>query len=514
MRPKQTRRPRVLGCRRSSALIWGLCLAAVLIVGGRWRERVRVKESTGVVEGWVPDTPPRNSWNPPRMAGARPTAAGVAAKTSTSWPPEVSPEPILKAMRHRPPAGHRSKGKRFPQACLIGSDPEVGERLQAAEGRPGAISGDAVLERVMNWSKRAKGAALSIAPDTRLSETMAEVPVAKEEWLWKPWPTADGQCTSSQCERGWAGRPLQWHTRPDDASGPPQVLPPQPPAWVLAASNAWVRAGQVYDCGLVIHAGGCLPAPLDENFEVRRWEDSVAVLCDEWCTGYFHFTHEHLPRLALLVPVLRKAPKLRVLLPVDRPFVRAYAVDILGISPEQIIPFRWMLADKRRKGLSGTVQQAEVTGVFARTVIVPQPMQCGASSTVALLLLRRVVFEQLGLTGKRPDPGFVVVLALRTKSRMPRGMAELADSLREAFPSVRVVVTRPAENLTVAEQVKLFHRADMVIGPHGANLANVMWMRSGTTGLEVAAARWEHVLLHHRREAGRAVAVRGPLRGK
>ncbi|KEG10453.1 hypothetical protein DQ04_03701090 [Trypanosoma grayi] len=37
----------------------------------------------------------------------------------------------------------------------------------------------------------------------------------------------------------------------------------------------------------------------------------------------------------------------------------------------------------------------------------------------------------------------------------------------------------------VAEQVRRFYDADVVIGPHGANLANVMWMRHGTHVIEI-----------------------------
>jgi hypothetical protein len=42
------------------------------------------------------------------------------------------------------------------------------------------------------------------------------------------------------------------------------------------------------------------------------------------------------------------------------------------------------------------------------------------------------------------------------------------------------------ETLTLAEQVELFGRARLVIGQHGAGLTNALWMRSGTTVLELS----------------------------
>ena len=43
---------------------------------------------------------------------------------------------------------------------------------------------------------------------------------------------------------------------------------------------------------------------------------------------------------------------------------------------------------------------------------------------------------------------------------------------------------------TTLEQVKLFNRADMVIGPHGANLANIMWMRHGAAVVEFMSFKY------------------------
>ncbi len=55
--------------------------------------------------------------------------------------------------------------------------------------------------------------------------------------------------------------------------------------------------------------------------------------------------------------------------------------------------------------------------------------------------------------------------------------AELLAALQTAFGHVKQVAL---ERLDLAEQIALFHTADVVIGQYGAGLANSLWMRRGS----------------------------------
>ncbi|PQO29991.1 glycosyltransferase family 61 protein [Blastopirellula marina] len=63
------------------------------------------------------------------------------------------------------------------------------------------------------------------------------------------------------------------------------------------------------------------------------------------------------------------------------------------------------------------------------------------------------------------------------------------------FQSVRL------ESLSVQQQIELFQRAEMVVGPHGAGLTNLAYCRPGTAVLEIAPTsrpcRYFHCLAHH-----------------
>ena len=60
--------------------------------------------------------------------------------------------------------------------------------------------------------------------------------------------------------------------------------------------------------------------------------------------------------------------------------------------------------------------------------------------------------------------------------------------LVKEFDSVCDFSTTAGET-DASHQVRLFHGADIVVGPHGANIANMMWMRHGTHVVEMASAK-------------------------
>ena len=211
----------------------------------------------------------------------------------------------------------------------------------------------------------------------------------------------------------------------------PNYMKAQPPMWAAKIPNAWVNQGNVYTCTHAFTTGACLwemPAirPLagkDKNYK------SIAAICDSWCRGYFHFTHEHLPRFASIYSILKNDPSIVITAPGNREFVKQYISEVLGL--------------KNRLIGSGTA--------FAEEVIYPQPSTCGNMWTHSLILLRKIVFtlhelhhvlpeEREGAlaaedaAGKTESKKWLVVLAERAggksgKSRNPTNYEELRERL-------------------------------------------------------------------------------------
>ena len=269
---------------------------------------------------------------------------------------------------------------------------------------------------------------------------------------------------------------------------PPQVLEPMPPLYTVVSRNAYVNNGHVVTCdGHMLSSGGCLwdfhivpgPAVLKSSHH----HDIVVPLCDTWCRGYYHFTHEHLPRLALVHGILtapaQEGISIRLVLshsPVG--FVRHFLFDVLGIPKERVI---WSKP------------------VLGGQVVYPMPQRCGNTMTHLLHLMRDLVFRQMGLRPKRfrvsagasllETGKLTLVFAERNKlSRMPRNYDDLKDKLIKELSDRANFETIP-RNATVSQQIRSFHNADIVLGPHGANIANMMWMRPGSHVIEIASIK-------------------------
>lgn len=104
--------------------------------------------------------------------------------------------------------------------------------------------------------------------------------------------------------------------------------------------------------------------------------------------------------------------------------------------------------------------------------------------------LRKVLLGRFGLEGEswgeRVGKKVNVVLFTRKKDAWRRhweGSEEVMKRI-ERFPDV---VVRKFDKMpgTFVEQVKLFHEADIVLGPHGAGMANALFMRTHTHILEI-----------------------------
>ena len=288
------------------------------------------------------------------------------------------------------------------------------------------------------------------------------------------------------------------HRRSGIVGAAPQVVVDELPAFVAFFANAVAHRGAVVTCnGMGYTAGGCMwemrypdasqwrsvaswvtsPASPSAQFPQISGElkfDVAVPMCDEWCRGYYHFSHEHLPRIALVLPLLMRNPRAVVVFSHDlNGFQRQFVFDIFGVKKEQVV----------------------VGTVHAPVVAYPTPMRCGNTFTEALHLLRREVYDAMSLASvaahNDSEPGrkqrLQFLFAERSKlSRMPRNYFALKTQLTREFATDFDFVTTLG-NEHAAQQVRFFYNADVVLGPHGANLANMLFMRPNGHVIEMAS---------------------------
>jgi capsular polysaccharide biosynthesis protein len=188
----------------------------------------------------------------------------------------------------------------------------------------------------------------------------------------------------------------------------------------------------------------------------RRVSGTHASLVAAFCTNYFHWLTETLPRLAVLDRLgLGSLPLIVPDLP--EPFQRD-SLALLGIGEERLTTF------DQRLQLPGDHLRPDV-------LVWPEPAgHTGHPAAWACAWLR----EHL-VPGQADRRARRLYVSRSATGRTVKNEGEVTAAL-ERF-GVEVVL---AERLTFAEQVRLFSSAELVCGPHGAGLANAVFATEAT----------------------------------
>jgi capsular polysaccharide biosynthesis protein len=214
--------------------------------------------------------------------------------------------------------------------------------------------------------------------------------------------------------------------------------------------------------GLVRTAGGTLVTEgawrkrLVEQLVERRWvrapirlRGTYGSVVTNWGENYCHWLVDGIPRYALLEEAGLGDLPLLVSGPLNR--VRRQVLEQLGVDPERAV------AVERRAVQPDSLAWASPLSWGAD----PLPWTC--------FWLRDRLAPPAG-DGTRTER--ILVSRAGSAWRRVTNEAELARELEPlGFVSVRL------EQLTFAEQARLFSRATVVVAPHGAGLTNVVFGR-------------------------------------
>lgn len=265
---------------------------------------------------------------------------------------------------------------------------------------------------------------------------------------------------------------------------PPEmpILSPYPPLVLTALQQAWCggrhavvgdAAGNLllslYPDDLWVQSRHELIADTRQGAEIRKAAVPVPEIagpvfyaCAAWHWNYYHYLTEAIPRLLLTRQMLPAAaqPKARFITPVDQPF-QQQVLALLGIGPEQIIP-----AD----GQWRTLGQLVVLENFQNTMAVrPETVGC----------LQKILAPAAMPEG-RPEPWRRLYISRADSTRkIVNEEAVLAQLVPLGFESV------VCSAYSVAEQIRLFAEAAIVVGAHGANLTNTVFMAPDTVVVEM-----------------------------
>jgi capsular polysaccharide biosynthesis protein len=131
---------------------------------------------------------------------------------------------------------------------------------------------------------------------------------------------------------------------------------------------------------------------------------------------------------------------------------------------------------------AGGAAVAGLTGLD-RSTLVPQRRKVSRAALQYVDALR----DRIGVSGSRPADGRRLYVSRRDAARRRISNEEALESALRAQGFETVV----AGELSFAEQVATFRDADMIVGPHGAALANLAFAGSGAAVLELQHPRTE-----------------------
>ncbi len=189
-------------------------------------------------------------------------------------------------------------------------------------------------------------------------------------------------------------------------------------------------------------------------------EGDYCVIAKAFSPNYWHFTFE----MADCVYLLEKAGFRGRYIFNDVPFARQL-LEVLGVGPDRLLATREL--DIHKVYAFERLFDIRQTGM--------RPAEC---SPDVLCEMAGFVSGRLGRDGNSPKRIFVKRI----------GRRRLLNGEKTAVRSGFTVIV--PEEYSVAEQMALFHNADIVLCPHGANSANCLYMRPGTVFAEIFSDRW------------------------
>lgn len=194
---------------------------------------------------------------------------------------------------------------------------------------------------------------------------------------------------------------------------------------------------------------------------ITRRVDRVAVLGALWGKSYYHWLIDVLPRLYILEKYEMEA-EIPLLLPSDLAKWQREALDLLGISLDRIMEF---------DGGHWEIEHMLFPSFLVRT---------GNSRPLMVSWLRDRFLKRIKDQTEETIWTRLYVSRRDANKRRVINESELVYFLKKRG----FAVICPAE-LSFAEQIRAFSRAEIIVGPHGAGLSNMVFARPGSIIIEL-----------------------------
>lgn len=191
------------------------------------------------------------------------------------------------------------------------------------------------------------------------------------------------------------------------------------------------------------------------------WPGSHYSVMGMYCREYHHWLHDVLMQFWKVLDHL--PAETRIIVPAGLTPLQAESLRLVGIAPERLAFFD---------------PTQEVT--VEELVHIPPATVNRFDHPEAASWLRDRMWAALGLSESQGKRRRLYI----TRRRAPHRYVANEPELLEAIEPLGFEVVE-SETLSIADQVRLFFEAEIVIGAHGAGLTNLVFARPGTIVLEI-----------------------------
>ena len=250
--------------------------------------------------------------------------------------------------------------------------------------------------------------------------------------------------------------------------------------YITVIDNAYINAiGSITNGMVTIHPINCFEKESNATFVVREaiaTIDEVFIISQNWGDGYFYMNAKNLPRLALYVEFLKEHPQI-----------------FIHMAPGPARLGRWVRhADESLRALGIDPKRIVRGDMRAKIVYLPRSSQC-----VHILLLPEIQtlaaryhnFIQNNLYETEHSS---ILLIVRESWSGIRNIAR--DTYKQIIATLNKLIVNTSLKLelfddrdspTFYDTVRMFYRAKIVVGIHGAGLVNMIYSRPGTQIIEM-----------------------------
>lgn len=189
----------------------------------------------------------------------------------------------------------------------------------------------------------------------------------------------------------------------------------------------------------------------------------ATIIANRKPNNYYHWMIDYLTRLWPLED--SGITDYRLLVPAKMAPFQTQSLKLLGFSGDRLVPFaqdHWEIEH----------------------LLIPSLAPAYRFSPEACQWLQNKLLSALGGLENHGPKRLFISRKLASKRRLLN-----EDQIWELLLKPMGFMRAFPETMTVADQAKLFHGADVVVSPHGAGLTNILFMRRNTLVIELVPAR-------------------------